>query len=147
MVSLAYLQQLKGEYITESPSKAGNWLGFKLHSISKGEAALSLLVRPEMCNPYGMIHGGMMSLLIDETIGWSIISLESELNYTSLNLVVDFLYGAPQGEEITAHSKVVRQGKKVVNCEVHVYDSKKNLLAKASSNLISTNLRRTTDGQ
>lgn len=140
MISLAYLQQLRGQIITGSPSNAGNWLGFKLVDIEKGEATLSLKIRPEMCNPYGMIHGGMMALVIDEAIGWSVLSLESEQNYTSMNLVVDFLYSAPAGEEITAHSKVIRSGKKIINCEVLVYDSKKTLLAKATSNLIFTNL-------
>jgi len=145
MISLAYLQQFKGQVVKESPSKAGQWLGFKVVDVARGEAKLSLVIRPEMCNPYGMIHGGMMSLLIDETIGWSVLSLESDQNYTSLNLMVDFLYAAPEGEEIMAHAKVIRHGKKVINCDVFVYDSQDRLLAKASSNLIFTNLRKPQD--
>ena len=72
----------------KTPSGAGTWMNLTLTEIQKGEARLKMKIRPEMCNPYGMIHGGMMSLLIDESIGWAIISLESQANYTSLNLMV-----------------------------------------------------------
>lgn len=139
-ISLALLQQQIGKKDLKTPSKAGNWLGFILKGIEKGEAQLQLTIRPEMCNPYGMIHGGMMSLLIDESIGWAVLSLESSLNYTSLSLTVDFLYGAKEGEEIVAHAKIIRQGKKILNVEVLVYNSNNDLLAKATSNLIFTQL-------
>ena len=115
-------------------------MNLTLTAIQKGEARLKMRIRPEMCNPYGMIHGGMMSLLIDESIGWAIISLESQANYTSLNLMVDFLYAAAVGEEITAHAYIVRKGKKIINAEVKVYNKDNVLLSKATSNLIVTSL-------
>lgn len=140
-ITLELLKQFEGKVINESRSPAGNWLELKLESIQRGQAAISIIVRKEMCNPYGHIHGGMMSLLIDEAIGWAIVSLESEQHYTSLNLNVDFLYAAPEGEHITAVANVVRQGKKIIHCEVHVYNSEKTLLAKATSNLIFTGMK------
>lgn len=139
-ITLALLQSQIGKANIQTPSKAGSWLGFVLEDIQKGEAKLKLKIRPEMCNPYGMIHGGMMSLLIDESIGWAILSLESSSNYTSLSLMVDFLFGAREGEEIIAHATVVRQGKKILNVSVHVYNKEEVLLSKATSNLIFTSL-------
>ena len=126
-----------------SPSEAGNWLAFTLDHIERGTATISLSVRPEMTNPYKHIHGGMMALLIDESIGWAVLSLESELNYTSLNLNVDFLYAIKMGERLRAKSTVMRAGKKIINVECLVYDMQDRLLAKASSNLINTGMQRT----
>ncbi len=140
-ITLDFLKTFVGTVVTGSRSPAGNWLELKLDEIQRGRASISILVRKEMCNPYGNIHGGMMSLLIDEAIGWAVVSLESEQHYTSLNLSVDFLYAAPEGETITAVSNIVREGKKIIHAEVHVYDSKKTLLAKATSNLIFTNMK------
>lgn len=135
------LEQYIGQQISFSPSKAGNWLEFTLDHIEKGFAKISLTVRPEMTNPYKNIHGGMMSLLIDECIGWSVLSLESESHYTSLNLSVDFLYAIKSGDRLRAESRVIRSGKKVINVECSVYDMEDRILAKASSNLIVTNMK------
>jgi uncharacterized protein (TIGR00369 family) len=137
------LKQHVGKQMTISPSEAGNWLAFTLDHIERGTATISLSVRPEMTNPYKHIHGGMMALLIDESIGWAVLSLESELNYTSLNLNVDFLYAIKMGERLRAKSTVIRAGKKIINVECLVYDMQDRLLAKASSNLINTGMQRT----
>lgn len=134
------LQQLTGKQITQSASAAGNWLQFTLDHIEKGKATISLTVRPEMANPYGNIHGGMMSLVIDECIGWAVLSLQSENNYTSMSLNVDFLYSIKVGERLSATTTVVRAGKKIVNVDCHVYDMQQRLLAKCTSNLIATGM-------
>lgn len=139
-ITLDQLKEIVGKPGIKTPSGAGNWLNLTLLEVSKGAATLRMRIRPEMCNPYGMIHGGMMSLLIDESIGWAIISLESDVNYTSLNLVVDFLYAAAVDEEIDARAEIIRQGKKIINAEVKVYNKLGTLLAKATSNLIVTSL-------
>ena len=129
-----------GRLVTDSRSDAGNWLGFTLEHIDKGHAVLSLPVRKEMTNPYGNIHGGMMSLVIDEAIGWAVVSLDAEQHYTSMTLNLDFLYAIKEGETLKAESKVLRVGKKIINVECHVYDLKGRILARANSNLIATHM-------
>ena len=139
---LDYIRQhFLGKLITESRSPAGNWLQLTLDKIERGAADISLTVRPEMCNPYGNIHGGMMSLVIDEAIGWAVVSLNTDNNYTSLNLNVDFLYAIRQGERLKARSNVIREGKKIIHVECSVYDMQDRLLGKASSNLIVTGMK------
>jgi acyl-coenzyme A thioesterase 13 len=130
-----------GKEVTGSRSEAGNWMRLTLEEMESGRAAITMTVRREMTNPYGNIHGGMMSLVIDEAIGWAIVSLEASTHYTSLNLGVDFLYAIKEGERLRAEAHIVRHGKKIVNAECHVYDLQGRLLAKASSNLIATNMQ------
>lgn len=138
---LAYIREnFLGKVVTDSRSPAGNWLQFTLERIDKGEAALVMEVRKEMTNPYGNIHGGMMSLIIDEAIGWAVVSMDLESHYTSLTLNLDFLYAIKGGEKLRAESKVLRVGKKIVNVECHVYDMEGRILARANSNLIVTNM-------
>ncbi len=133
-------ETFEGKVVTDSRSPAGNWLGFTLERIEKGEAVLDILVRPEMTNPYGNIHGGMMSLVIDEAIGWAVVSMDTEMHYTSLTLNVDFLYALKEGGRLRAESKVMRSGKKIINVECHVYDMDGRILARGSSNLIVTGM-------
>lgn len=131
----------EGKLVTESRSPAGNWLQFTLENIEKGSATISLEVRKEMTNPYGNIHGGMMALVMDEVIGWSVVSLDMNTNYTSLNLNVDFLYAIRQGDRLRATATTVRAGKKIIHVECKVESMEGTLLGKASSNLIVTGMK------
>ncbi len=133
-------EQYLGKEVTDSRSPAGNWLKFTLEHIEKGSATLTMEVREEMTNPYGNIHGGMMSLVIDEAIGWAIVSLDTEMHYTSLTLNVDFLYAISAGQRLRVFSKVMRSGKKIINVECHVYDMEGKILARGGSNLIVTGM-------
>lgn len=134
-------ERFLGKIVTGSRSPAGNWLQFTLEKIERGSAEITLRVRKEMCNPYGHIHGGMMSLIMDEVIGWSVVSLDTNNNYTSLNLNVDFLYAIKEGEKLRAVSQVIREGKKIIHVDCVVYDMQDRLLGKASSNLIVTGMK------
>ncbi len=139
---LQYIQEnYLGKKVTDSLSAAGNWMEFTLEKIEKGMAEISLVVKNEMTNPYKNIHGGMMALVIDETIGWAVVSLDTENYYTSLNLNVDFLYAIRQGERLWSKATVIRQGKKIIHVECVVVDGQGNLLGKASSNLIVTSMK------
>ena len=66
--------------------------------------------------------------------------LEATAHYTSVSLNLDFLYAAAEGERITAVAEIVRQGKKIINAEVHVFNEKGILLSKATSNLVVTGM-------
>lgn len=141
----AVLQYIKdhflGKLVTDSRSPAGNWMQFTLEDIDKGKATISLEVREEMTNPYGNIHGGMMSLVMDEAIGWAVVSLDTDNFYTSLNLNVDFLYAIKKGDRLRATSEVIRAGKKIIHVECKVYDMQDRLLGKSTSNLIATSMK------
>ena len=114
---------------------------FTLEKIEKGRAEISLTVKKDMTNPYGNIHGGMMALVMDEVIGWAVLSLDTDNHYTSLNLNVDFLYAIHGGEKLRAVAEVVRAGKKIIHVDCRVYDMQERLLGKASSNLIATGMK------
>ncbi|HTN46820.1 MAG TPA: PaaI family thioesterase [Flavipsychrobacter sp.] len=139
---LEYIQATYlGKKVEGSRSPAGNWMEFTLEKIEKGMAEISLEVKHDMTNPYSNIHGGMMALVMDETIGWAVLSLGMENNYTSLNLNVDFLYAIQQGKRLKSRAKVIRAGKKIVHVECEVLDMNDTLLGKASSNLIVTSMK------
>lgn len=138
---LEVIKGMVGTEVDNSRSPAGNWLRPRIESAESGKVAMSVVIRREMCNPFGNIHGGMMSLIIDESIGWAIVSMELEHHYTSVSLNMDFLYAATEGERITAVAEIIRQGKKIINAEVHVYNEKGILLSKATSNLVVTGMK------
>jgi acyl-coenzyme A thioesterase 13 len=133
-------EQYLGKLVTDSRSPAGNWLGFTLTHIANGEAAFTVVVKPEMANPFGNIHGGMMSFVIDEVIGWAVVSLDKEQHYTTISLNVDFLYGIKEGEQLIASAQVIRAGKKILHVASEVKDTQGRILARGSANLIATGM-------
>ncbi len=125
-----------------SPSPWGKLLNPTLLSAAKGSLTVSLLVREELTNPGGIMHGGAIAGLIDEVIGMTTFTLEKQGFYVAMNLNIDFLKPGVLGETITATANVIKDGRNVAHFECHVYNPDKKLLAKASSNLMLTQIQK-----
>lgn len=132
------LKRFEGKVFDQSLSAAGRWLAYTIIKVEPGNVEVSLPVRPEMTNPSQQLHGGMMAMIMDEISGVAFYSLGSSTYYTTVNLVVDYLYSAPVGETILAKGSVQRQGKKIANVSCEVFDSKGTCLARATTNLVNT---------
>lgn len=128
-----------GKVIEHTPSAVGMWLKPVLRDVSEGGLTAEIVVREEMTNPMKMLHGGMIALISDETIGAAIATLELPDFFPSVNLHTDFLYGAKLGETITAKAEIIRKGKTIINTECRIYNSDNKLIAKSTSNSIKSN--------
>ena len=101
---------------------------------------LSFLVRGEMTNPGGILHGGVMAAMIDDLIGLTVNAFAPQGFFVSINLAVDYLASARVGETVLARAHLVRQGQRVVNAECVLTRPDGTLLARGISNLIAANL-------
>lgn len=137
----SYLVQFKkliGRILDQTPSKAGNWLAGKLLEIDEGAIKVAYTVTPQMCNPARVLHGGIISLMLDDVIGMGNFVAGSEYLMTSINLNVDFLSSAQIGEKIEVSAKLVRSGANLNHWEAVIINDSGKLVAKASSNMIKT---------
>jgi len=132
-----YLQSTIGTS-AEGPSPAGNWLNGILRAATEGNITVEYTVRPEMCNPVGTIHGGMLALMIDEVIGIATFSLQTEFIYTTVNLSLDYLSNGRKGDVITTKATVVRKGKSIINVSAEITNATGKTLVKATSNMVRT---------
>ncbi len=128
-----------GKEITKSPSQIAIWLKGILLEVGEGFLKVEFTVRKDMTNPLGALHGGMYALIIDEVIGATVYALNTTNIFVSVNLNVDYLSAAHLGEKIIAESKIVRQGKTIINGECRIYNEKGEIIAKGSSNLMGIN--------
>jgi acyl-coenzyme A thioesterase 13 len=132
-----FYKQFIGKSLNEeTPSAVARWLNGILVSIEEGVIEAEFLVREEMGNPYGSLHGGMASCIIDELMGGAVFSLSNGKAYVTVNLIVDYLSSASVGEKIIGKAWVVRSGNNIANCSAELRDLNGKLLAKASSNLL-----------
>jgi uncharacterized protein (TIGR00369 family) len=122
-----------------SPSPFGRWLNGKLIEASAGSLTIEFVVREELTNPAGIMHGGAIAGLIDEVIGMTTFSLGKTGFYVAVNLNIDFLRPGKLGEKLRVISEVIRDGRTMAHAECKVYNEEGKLIAKAASNLALTN--------
>ena len=130
-----------GKHFTGSPSPFAHWLNGKVIAVSKNALEFSFLVRKEMTNPVGMLHGGVISGMIDDCIGVTFFTLGLEYFYPSINLQVDFFNPAKEGEIVYIKTQVMKQGKTIINIRAEVFSITNVLIATATSNLAKSNYK------
>lgn len=136
-----YFRSQVGKTLDQTPSAAGNWLAGTLLKVDEHEIRVAYKVRPELCNPGRVLHGGIASLMLDDVIGMGNFVAGSEFLMTSINLSVDFLSAAQVGERLEVSARLVRSGTNVNHWEAEIRKESGKLVAKASSNLIKTHVR------
>ncbi|MBT8300945.1 MAG: PaaI family thioesterase [Maribacter sp.] len=138
---LALFKSLIGKDSSQSPSPLMQWLNPTLIRAEAGELDFSYVVREEMTNPLGIIHGGTTAAIIDDAIGAAVFSLGVPHVYTTVSLSVDYFSRAKTGETIIAQTKVIKKGKQIINAECEVWNAEKTrMIAKGHSNLIQTKI-------
>lgn len=138
---LEYFKTQIGKKLDKTPSAAGNWLAGTLLDIDLHHVKVQYTVRPEMCNPAQILHGGVASLMLDDVIGMGNFVAGSEYLMTSINLNVDFLSAAQNGETIEVSAKLIRSGSNLNHWEAVIRKESGKFVAKASSNLIKTHVK------
>lgn len=137
---LEMLQASIGHDLTNFAPPLTKWLGGTLLKAELGEFEISFVVRPEMTNPAGMLHGGIHAAILDDTIGMTVAALGLANLYVSINLSIDFLAAARTGDAVISKTKIIRAGKTIVNATAEIYNTQGQLLSRATSNLANTGM-------
>ena len=120
-----------------SPSPSSTSLGFELVSLDlkKWETRVRFDGRPEFCNPAGVIQGGYLVAMMDDTIG---MLAGMKAGKTKLPSTVDlhthFLRPVRRGAiEVVARLRNI--GRAMVFAEAELYDSRGKEAARSSASL------------
>jgi len=138
---IAFLNKNLNRKIADgNPNPISTWLDGTLKKADMGSISVEFVVREDQCNHAGVLHGGIISTMLDELMGMTLITIEIDFLYVTINLHVDFLFGAKAGETVTVTSEVFRVGKKIANVEAKMYNADGKILAKGTSNLAATSI-------
>ena len=108
-------------------------LGFELVDLKPGEATVKLLMRDELRQPYGILHGGATASLIDTATAFAVISvLDENEKATTVDLTVHYLRPLTSGAAICT-AKVVRAGRRLLTVSAEVANDEGKLIATALS--------------
>jgi len=107
------------------------FLGVTLEAAADGRATAVLDVRPHHRNRRGVVHGGVVSSLLDSALGAAVISsIPREWWCATVSLTVQFVSGG-RGERMVAEGRVVRRGAQVAFAEGAVRDEAGHVVATA----------------
>ena len=137
---LEYFKSNIGKSALEAatPSSYGRWLNGTLIAVEEGGLTVEVIVRKDMCNLGGTLHGGVATGMMDDLIGMMVFSMGNQVFYSTVNLSVDFLFGAKPDEKLTVKSKMVRMGKKIAHAEGEIRNEAGQIVAKCTTNLVAT---------
>lgn len=137
---LAKLQARLGKNLSDSPSPFGAWLNGIVRKAELGVLEIEFTVRKEMTNSAQIMHGGAIAAIMDDTMGMTVACLGHDTFFTTVNLSLDYLSSAKEGDVIIAKTKINREGRHIVNIECEIVTLEGKLLSKGMSNLFKTSI-------
>ncbi|WP_035727968.1 PaaI family thioesterase [Eisenibacter elegans] len=133
---LAWAQSMLGQSTSQSPSPFGRWLNGTIVEASEACLVLDFIVRPEMTNPAGMLHGGVTAGMFDEVMGMHHFLLNLSQFYPTITLKIDYLGKALPGEVVRVRTELVKKGSTLLYFDGTMYNAEGKLLAKASTHMV-----------
>ena len=89
--------------------------------------------REEFCNPAGFIQGGILSAMLDDSMGPAVfVTSEGRYYATTISLTVNFIAPARPGP-LTAEAQVIQIGKSIAFMEGKLIGSDGTVIATASA--------------
>jgi uncharacterized protein (TIGR00369 family) len=111
------------------------WLKGRVEAVhDDGSVDISFVIREDMLNPLGILHGGSVAAIVDDCMGMQLFVSTDEGSYVAVNLHVDFLGKGVLGERIVAKPRVHRFGRSTAYVTCEVFNQQGKLMARASSN-------------
>lgn len=91
------------------------WLGIHIASVAPGQATLTMSVRPEMTNGFGVAHGGITYSLADSALAFAAnargrhsVSIETSISHTQPVRAGDALRAVATEESLTHRIGIYR---------------------------------------
>jgi uncharacterized protein (TIGR00369 family) len=111
-------------------------LSMEVKELDIGYSRVLIDLERKHLNPFGGIHGGVYSSLIDTAAYWAVYcDVEENAGFISLDVQVDMLSAVKDGLLI-AEGKRIKAGKSICKAEAVVTDRNGKLLARGSSKQI-----------
>ena len=135
---LTLFQSFIGKEVSNTPSPYMNWLKPTVISAEAGSLKCSYIIRNEMTNPYGILHGGITAGIIDDIIGATVFTLGLSAAFTTVNNAIDYFASAKEGDLIEAETIILKKGRTIMNLQCEIYlPSKQRLIARGYSNMLN----------
>jgi uncharacterized protein (TIGR00369 family) len=97
-----------------------------------GKTEVSWTPSPDMANPFGSVHGGIIATVIDEVAGGAVMSLIEAGSAPTVSMNVEYLHAIPIGGTYTAVGEIVRMGRAMAIADARILNKEGNVLARGT---------------
>jgi uncharacterized protein (TIGR00369 family) len=97
-----------------------------------GQAEMSWTPTPDMANPFGSVHGGIIATVIDEVTGAAMMSSIESGTAPTVSLNVEYLHAIPIGGTYSAVGEIVRMGRAMAICDARILNEEGKVLARGT---------------
>ncbi len=103
------------------------WLGISVLEVAEGYSKIQMLVRPEMINGFGIVHGGVAFALGDSCFAFACNN--RNVLSVALDTAINFTKPVHVGDVLTAEAKEIHNGKSTGLYHISIYNQKEHLVA------------------
>lgn len=110
-------------------------LGWRMidHDAARGWVRIGFTGKTEFCNPAGFVQGGLLTAMLDDTMGPAVwIATDGQWFTASIDITISFLNPAKPGP-LVAEATVIQRGKTIAFLQAELRDEAGTLLCRATS--------------
>jgi 1,4-dihydroxy-2-naphthoyl-CoA hydrolase len=119
------------------------WLGISFLHATPERVTAELVVREELCNNAGILHGGMLMAFAD-TLGacGTSLNLSDGAHTTTIESKTNFLAPAPAGTKVTGESLPLHRGRRTMVWQTRITTEEGGLVAVVTQTQLVIEARR-----
>ncbi|MBQ6975974.1 MAG: PaaI family thioesterase [Selenomonadaceae bacterium] len=106
-----------------------DFLGVEIVPTADGCARLELDVKKCHSNPYGILHGGVMTTMADTAMGAACLMRNKKV--VTVSITLEFVHSVPMATRIITDAKIINEGRHIIVCECALIDAEGKIYAKA----------------
>ena len=95
------------------------WLGIQVLEVKEGYSKISMTVRPEMINGFGIVHGGVAFSLADSCFAFACNN--RNVISVALDTSINFIKAVHVGDVLLAEAKEMHNGKSTGFYQISIY--------------------------
>jgi uncharacterized protein (TIGR00369 family) len=107
----------------------GRW---KIVLMQDGKSEATWTPTPDMANPFGSVHGGIVATVIDEVTGAAVMSSIESGTAPTVSMNVEYLHAIPIGGTYAAVGEIVRRGRAMAIADARILDEEGKVLARGT---------------
>ncbi|MFM9277236.1 PaaI family thioesterase [Paenibacillus jiagnxiensis] len=112
--------------IEEGENTFWGFLGCRFLSAENGEIRIGLEAREQHTNSMGIIHGGVLTSLMDQAMGMAATSVRAQDACVTTNLNVHFLSAMHKGK-LEVRARVIHEAGRTITTEADIHDEQGTL--------------------
>jgi len=103
------------------------WLGIKVMDVKEGYSKISMTVRPEMINGFGIVHGGVAFSMADSCFAFACNN--RNVISVALDTSINFIKPVHVGDVLVAEAIEMHNGKSTGLYQIKIFNQNNHLVA------------------